>query len=219
MKKGGSSEKEDVRLLDAHVILTVLICVFVGAIFVLGMIFFGMQIEKKVLSEGTETSTASDVDIIGVSYETMNVPYLPGGNTEEASLLYSLTGKKDASSYVIKTKAEYDSILTQVKEANRRLGESGVNIATSGSLQLDEEFFQSGSVILFSVASDGLRNGYVSSLTRDEKYAITAEVRYAWGIENQQYIGMAIFVKVPNIQPKDITVNYGTAAQTDPEVK
>lgn len=216
-KKGGDNQKEDVRLLDARVVLTVIICVFAGMLLVLCLIFFGMQVERKALTSGETKQTNSDVDIIGVSFESMNIPYWPDGNTEETSLLYNLTGNKEADHYVIKTKAEYDTVLNRVNNANLKLAEKGIKIASSGSLQVDEDYFRSGSIILFSVASNGLRNGYVSSITRNEKYALTAEVRYAWGIETDAYVGMAIFVKVPNIQTKDITVNYGAAMYADPK--
>ena len=38
MKKGGNNETEDVRLLDMRVLLVTLICIFMGALFILCMI-------------------------------------------------------------------------------------------------------------------------------------------------------------------------------------
>lgn len=216
-KKGGNIEKEDVRLLDAHVILTVTVCVFIGALFVLCMIFFGMQIETRAQKAIESSKVAEDTDIIGVSYESLTVPYLPSGTTEQDSLIYKLSGGKSNDYYVIKTKTEYDTIVAQVKDMNAHLTDA--SYAIEGSMEVDENYFQSGYIVVFSIASEGLRGARVSSITRDENYSLTAEIRYARDYSLEKYIGAAMFVKVPNIQPKVITVNYGITNYVGPNDK
>ncbi|MBP5633667.1 hypothetical protein J6X13_01895 [Candidatus Saccharibacteria bacterium] len=211
-KKGG----KDVQSFDvnASVILTVTICFIIGALFVLCMIFFGMQIQTRAQKIANGSKVVEDTDIIGVSYESMTVPYLPSGNTEQESLIYKLSGGKSNDYYVVKTKSEYDTILAQVKDMNTHLADA--TYAVDGSLDVDENYFQSGYIIVFSIASEGLKNARVSSITRDEKYSLTAEIRYARDYSLDKYVGAAMFVKVPNIQPKNITVNYGISNYIEP---
>jgi len=82
-------------------------------------------------------------------------------------------------------------------------------MAQAANLDVDSDFFASGSVILFNVESEGLKSARLSSLTRDQNYNLTAEIRYEQVYADEpEYVGFAMLVKVPNIQPKAVLANY-----------
>ncbi len=211
MVKKGGDKKEDVRLLDARIILVTLICVFMGALFVLIMIFFGMRMEHSALtSSSNKASVIEDVDIIGVQKDVTVVPYRPDANTGDAILHKYCKDDKDCDYYVIKSKSEFDQITSELDAKNATLHneDSRYELQTS-YIDADNDFFASGSVILFNVESEGLADARLSSITRDQNYNLTAEIRYKQQYKEQpNYIGYAILVKVPNIQPKAVFVNY-----------
>lgn len=211
MNKKGGEKKEDVRLLDARIILVTLICVFMGALFVLIMIFFGMRMEHTALtSTGNKTSLVEDVDIIGVQSEISVIPYSPDTSSADAILRKYCKEDKDCDNYVIKNKSEYDEIVAELEAKSIKLqSENSKFMAQSSSFEVDSDFFASGSVILFNVESEGLNSARVSSITRDQNYNLTAEIRYDQSyLDTPNYVGYAILVKVPNIQPKVVLTNY-----------
>ena len=211
MTKKGGDNKEDVRLLDTRIILVTLICVFMGALFVLIMIFFGMRMEHTALtSSSNKTSVMENEDIIGVQYDHVTIPYSPDTSSADAILRKYCKDDKDCEYYVIKNKAEYDEITTELETRSVALQQKNFRyMAQAANLDVDSDFFASGSVILFNVESEGLKSARLSSLTRDQNYNLTAEIRYEQVYADEpEYVGFAMLVKVPNIQPKAVLANY-----------
>ena len=210
MKKGGNNETEDVRLLDMRALLVTLICIFMGALFILCMIFFGMQIESKHISNINESNTSvEDVDIIGLSYDAVSKNYDPESSKDGTTILDELNNGEGKGYYVIKTKEEFDSIFGRIQNRNFKLAGEHENFTPNrDTLDVDESFFASGSVVLFSVEGRGVSNGRISSVTRDAKYGLTVEIRYSQDYASTDYTASAMFVKIPNVQPKDLEVNY-----------
>ena len=210
MKKGGNNETEDVRLLDMRVLLVTLICIFMGALFILCMIFFGMQIESKHINNVNSSNTSvENVDIIGLSYEAVSKNYDPESNRTGTPILEELNGGEEKGYYVIKTKEEFDSIFSRIQNRNFKLAGEHENFTPNyDTLDVDENFFASGSVVLFSVEGRGVSNGRVSSVTRDADYGLTVEIRYSQDYASTDYTASAMFVKIPNVQPKDLEANY-----------
>lgn len=211
MAKKGGDNKEDVRLLDARIILVTLICVFMGALFVLVMIFFGMRMEHAALtSPNNQTSVMENEDIIGVQYDHVTIPYSPDDSSADAILRKYCKDDKDCEYYVVKNKAEYDEIATELETRSVALQQKDYRyMAQAANLDVDSDFFASGSVILFNVEGEGLKSARLSSLTRDQNYNLTAEIRYEQVYADEpEYVGFAMLVKVPNIQPKAVLANY-----------
>ena len=61
---------------------------------------------------------------------------------------------------------------------------------------------------MFSVEGRGVSNGRVSSVTRDADYGLTVEIRYSQDYASTDYTASAMFVKIPNVQPKELEANY-----------
>ena len=211
MTKKGGETKEDVRLLDARIILVTLICVFMGALFVLIMIFFGMRMEHSALTSANgKTSLVEDVDIIGVQYEENVIPYSPDTSSADAILRKYCKDDKDCEYYVLKSKSEYAEIASEIESRSNALQQANYRYqAEAPTLKVDSDFFASGAVILFNAEGEGLKGARISSITRDQNYNLTAEIRYEQQYsDTPEYVGYAMLVKVPNIQPKAVLANY-----------
>ena len=181
-----------------------------GALFILCMMFFGMQIESKHINNVNSSNTSvENVDIIGLSYEAVSKNYDPESNRTGTPILEELNGGEEKGYYVIKTKEEFDSIFSRIQNRNFKLaGEHESFTPNHDTLDVDENFFASGSVVLFSIEGRGVSNGRVSSVTRDADYGLTVEIRYSQDYASTDYTASAMFVKIPNVQPKDLEANY-----------
>ena len=198
--KGGKKEQES--LIDLKMVLTAIVGVLLGAVFVMTLIFAGMIIsERYYYARMASTQTEKITDVVPIEFESKSYHYYPavnGGDNEGyfESLLRVLGTNK--SYYVISTQAEYETV---VRTINSLGGE-----ASTSDFDLPNDYFNSSSLILVTAEMRGLSQFHINSITRNEGYDLRIDVSAADAYDTVNVDGRAIIIKVPNIQPENIVV-------------
>ncbi|MBR0134148.1 hypothetical protein IJM16_02690 [Candidatus Saccharibacteria bacterium] len=198
--KGGKKEKES--LIDLKMILTAIIGVMLGAVFVLTLIFTGILLNERYHTMRAEhTQKEKVVDVVSVTYDEKKYSYYPainGGDNETDfdSLLRMLGTDKDY--YLIQSQTEYANVVSTIESLGGKISTEDFN--------LPEGFFYSGSLILITAEMQGLTEFKVNSITRNEDYHLRIDVSKTASSEFYGLNGSAILIKVPNIQPDFVEV-------------
>ena len=205
-KGGEKANKNDLTAVDSKIILTTIICVFLGAVLVLGLILFGMEVNSRYLGSLDSDPTPVDnvTEVIAVRHETKTFTYNPGVDTNGSDRMYSsydtllkkIGGKNGY--YLIKSSSEYDKVINEIKLLS---GREGID-----SFEIDNDFFNSGSVILITAEKPGLSYFGINSVTRDGDYNIYINTSSVDANDTINVEGKAILVKIDNIQPKYVEV-------------
>lgn len=204
MSEKGGKKSADVEMtkVDAKVILTAIIGVFVGALVVLILMFIGMRVNENYhLNLSNKKGGESEVvtSILPIKYETMAVSY--GNNKEDAAKTLKKLGDKNGSGYVvIKSNSELTNVLDQLKMKG----------AVVDGIKVEDNFFNTGSIILINGEAKGLSHFGVETITRDQDYNIYIETSIVAANDVESVSGKAIMIKVDNIQPKHVEVKNRT---------
>jgi hypothetical protein len=202
-KGGTSANKNNSTVIDTKVVLTTAICFLAGAAIVMGLILFGMEINKKYMAlvDGDPALTDKDniTEVISVKYDSASYSYRPEVNADSSEnqepKYYTLLKKLNCEKYcLIKSNTEYEDAINQVNMLGGRTEEHG--------LQLEENFFNSGSVILITSEMEGLSYFGINSITRDGDYNIYINTSSIAANDTTNVEGDAVFIKIENIQPK-----------------
>ncbi len=201
--KGGKENKANKEsLIDLKMILTAIVGVLLGAIFILTLILTGVIVNERYRNIRAEHSQKEKIaDVVAISYDTKNYGYYPavnggGDDTDFKSLLRMLGTEKDY--LVIQSQSDYEKVVSTIASL-------GGNITTS-DLDLSENFFYSGSLILLTAEMEGLTEFKVNSITRNESYDLRIDVSKNTKSDVYGIGGEAILVKIPNIQPSVVEV-------------
>ncbi len=199
------------HMLDAKVILTTVICFLAGAALVLGMVLFGIEANQRynAMIQADENAAKSDViDIISVKYETLSYSYdvddtaLADPTASKQQTLLKKLGCIDDGYCLIKSNSEYQNILSEIKKFGGQLSEN--------DLVLDEDFFNSGSIILVASEMPGLSNFSINSITRDGSYNLYIDTSSIAANDTDDVTGKVMLIKIENIQPKQIELTERT---------
>ena len=180
------------------IVISAVFSVLLGAVAILALINFGMNVQKKFDTESKEQQAQNRVEsIIAVDYEADAFSYsgLLGSETLKDKL--GLNGEEKA--FIVDSKDK----LSQVMEAI-----TGID-GSEPFYQVSDTFFNSSSVIVVPVEAASLNSAKVKSVTRDENYNIQIDIEKDedQGAKTGKFNGRALFVKLRNIQPADVTVN------------
>ncbi len=196
---------------DTKVIFTTVICFLAGAALVLGMVLFGMEANQRynAMVAADENAVKSDViDIISVKYETLSFSYdvddtkLADPSASKQQTLLKKLGCIDDGYCLIKSNSEYQDILSEIKKFGGQLSED--------DLVLDEDFFNSGSVILVVSEMPGLSNFSINSITRDGSYKLYIDTSSIAANDTVDVTGKVTLIKIENIQPKQVELTERT---------
>lgn len=198
----GEEEQQDnhshisTNYVNYKIVLSAIFSVLLGAVAVLALVNFGMNVQRKFDGEvEAEEKKEHITEIIAVDYQadTFGYTVLEGGE----SLLKKLEVGENESSYTVISKDE----LGKVTEAIAGYG------GASPFYQIEDSFFNSSSVIVVPLETAGLTDLQVKSVTRDENYNIQIDLASTKDKSIADVSGRVVFVKLSNIQPSYVTIN------------
>ena len=198
--KGGKKSKEN--SVDLKMILTAIVGVLLGAIFVLSLILTGAIVSERYREVRTQHAQGEKItDVVAISYDAKHYSYKPTVDKDEAasefsSLLQSLGSNK--SYYLIESQSDYEKVVSA-------LASLGAEISVK-DFENSEKFFYSGSIVLVTAEMHGLSSFVINSITRNENYNLRIDVTKADANDTIDVAGEAYLIKIPNIQPADVEI-------------
>ena len=168
MKKG-ELKKDSKDYLNYKTILTTMLCTLVGVLFILCLIFVGMEMASK---DRRSIFTSNDVEVIPVYYEQQQVGYeiedwQISQDTDTPYIFSDFNTKYYGKDYaVINSKTQLDQLM---QTAASVAGETDFH-------DMDSSFFETGSVIAVALEKKDYYSYNISSVTRDENYNLQINV-------------------------------------------
>ena len=129
--------------INSKIILTTVVVVLLGAVFLLALVFFGMQISEKYNQEiETPDQPAANqpvLETIKVEHEDVSTTYIPDQNTspEYKNSLMHKYGVDDAEYAILRSESDLEDF---VETINSTLGEG----ATQFVYSVGNDFFSNG---------------------------------------------------------------------------
>ena len=209
MAQSKNTDKKPAEHSILKISFAALLSVFTGAALILGSISFGMNVQRNIDERNGKTGGSGDISVIGVDYSSELFNYVYGGgygtkedvaNEPKNKLLKRIGASEDDNYYIIDSSSKLDN----VKSAISYYAGSNINYS------VESNFFYTGSVILVNKEAYGLSGLKVRSVSRDGNYNIQIDVDETYGNDNvlDGGNGSALLVKVGNIQPKSVKVNF-----------
>lgn len=199
------SEDQDNKSNNIKIAITAVISVLFGAAFIMALILFGMRVQNNIDNKAAEKKKADEIITINsVDFETASFSYsIPNADKDSVgNYLQMLIGDKDVDAksgyYLINSKSKLEDVMNAIRAAS---GDETL------SYDVDDNFFNSGSVIAVIREAKKLDKFEVVTVTRDADYnlQIDANEKYDSDAKDEK-VGRVVFVKISNIQPKDIEV-------------
>lgn len=199
------SEEHDIQSNNIKIAITAVISVLFGAAFIMALILFGMRVQGNIDNKAAEKKKADEiVTINSVDFETAAFSYsIPNADKDGVgNYLQMLIGDKDVDAksgyYLINSKSKLDDVMNAIRAAS-----GNENI----SYNIDASFFNSGSIIAVIREAKKLDKFEVVTVTRDVDYNLQIDANEKYGSDaKDEKVGRVVFVKISNIQPKDIEV-------------
>lgn len=195
--------EEDNKSNNTKIAVTAIMTILFGFVFILALILFGMRVQNNIDAKKEEKKRSEEiVTINSVDFTTSSFAYkAPDSAIESKNYLINKIKNGAEQDYLV---INSNSMLEDVMNAIR--GTSGDNTI---SYSVDENFFNSGSVIAVTREASKLGSFEVKTVTRDADYNLQIDATEKIDGENpaEGYInGYVVFVKISNIQPKNIEV-------------
>lgn len=199
------SEEHDIQSNNIKIAVTAVISVLFGAAFIMALILFGMRVQNNIDNKAAEKKKADEiVTINSVDFETTSFSYsIPNAEKDqEGNYLQMLIGDKDISAksgyYLINSKSKLDDVMNAIRAASGN---------ETLSYNVDDGFFNSGSVIAVIRETKKLDKFEVVTVTRDADYNLQIDANEKYNSDaKDERVGRVSLVKISNIQPKDIEV-------------
>lgn len=199
-----SEEEQDAKSNNIKIAITAVMSILLGAAFIMALILFGMKFQSNLDAKAEEKKKSEEiVTINSVDFDTDSFSYTaPANDGSDMTQLVNTIKKDTNESYLV---IDSNSMLEDVLNALR--GMSGDN---NISYSVEDGFFNSGSIVLVTHEAATLSDFEVKTVTRDAEYNLQIDVSAKYEDKDQDTIdGRAAFVKIRNIQPKNIEVKEG----------
>ena len=203
-----TEEEKRLESNNFRIIITAVISCLLGASIILAMILFGMNVQKKINDEKEESAKAEKIySIISVDYSTASFDYdatksvKSDGSRLNNYLISLYDSALDQNYFVIDSMDKLNDVMTIIRNNSEN---------KDITYDIDDKFFNSSSIIMVTAESDSLTSFDVKTVTRDEDYNIqidATEHHEENNCEKTCVAGRAVFVKIRNIQPINVTVN------------
>ena len=201
---------------NSKIILTTVVVVLLGAVFLLALVFFGMQISEKYNQEvdtpEQPTTNQPVLETIKVDHEDISTTYIPDQNpsSEYKNSLMHKYGVDDAEYVILRSESDLEEF---VETINSTLGEN----ATPFVYSVGNDFFSNGTVIAVAKEDAGLTKATIDDVYRDEDYNIHLSGHYASPSDTTSLSGIVTFIQIQNIQPKTVDLVWNNSqAQVEP---
>ena len=202
-------ERNEKRIEESNkikIIVTAVLTVLLGFAFILALVNFGMGVQRDFDNkQSKEKESEKVVSILGVNFSSESLYYpvtllADDANMQPKNALFSAMGiNEDDAYYLIDSPDRLDKVLTAIKT----LG------GDTKSYAVEENFFQTGSVILVNSERADLATIEAVTAARDEDYNVQVDVKVSTSEavkKDDRLNGGAVLIKVPNIQPKKVDV-------------
>lgn len=186
---------------------TVVMFVF-GAALLLTLVWVGINIGSSKLFNPVEERDEEQIsEIIDIDYDSVVLSYGLGDKEPSQSKAgYLLQSYGATENYaVIKSTAQLERLQSLYR------AQYAYDADFAELLNVDSSFFTSGSVIAITKESKDSMNVSISSVFRDEKYNLSATLktdRIATEEAQDGLKGYLALIRVENIQPKKVNVNF-----------
>lgn len=207
MEEKGGATKKDGKYIESHHMLLIFMIVLNFVVLVLCLVFLGMQLyrrEENIANMELENQSGEYIieikplrfDTLGkASYESASANQNGGSSIIDGTVV-------DGAEYkIVNTGSELANVLSAIRNsATVAQGLDYVNV--------DESFFETGSVLVVAIEEKGLENFQIGKLTRDENGAVTVVANYTANSEIENTYGSVVILKVENVQPKSLTLDF-----------
>ena len=214
-EKGGNQEESkgniSTNYVNSRIVAMVAIAVVFCAVFITGLVVFGMRFIEIGKERPDRPSAQLPSESIEIKYEKTASGYLPADRGSDvaykSSLLHSIG--IDSDEYVIiKSTSEMQKFVSAVNELNEFDDDKF-------SYKVEEDFFESGAIVVIAKEEVSLSGICINSVHRDENYNIIIDASYSTENDTMEYGGEFVLLKIQNIQPKSVAVNWTEESVSD----
>lgn len=183
--------------------------VILGACFIFAVVFAAVRLgASEFFRENPEQAKSDGEELLLLSYKEESLLYSLGDKEEKdsGSYLFEDYGLSGDSGQLVITRL---SQLNSLQESYNKFADGPVDLAML--LGVNEEFFDSGSVIAVAVEGKYIGSLQTIKLSRDENYGLSINMLRTNLTDEQfatapQLAGYLNLIKVENVQPKQLTV-------------
>lgn len=183
--------------------------VILGACFIFAVVFAAVRLgASEFFRENPEQAKSDGEELLLLSYKEESLLYSLGDKEEKesGSYLFEDYGLSGDSEQLVITRL---SQLNSLQESYNKFADGAVDFATL--LGVNEEFFDSGSVIAVAVEGKYIGSLQTIKLSRDENYGLSINMLRTNLTDEHfattpQLAGYLNLIKVENVQPKQLTV-------------
>lgn len=183
--------------------------IILGACFIFAVVFAAVRLgASEFFRENPEQAKSDGEELLLLSYKEESLLYSLGDKEEKDSGSYLLEdyGLSGDSGQLVITRL---SQLNSLQESYNKFADEAVDFAML--LGVNEEFFDSGSVIAVAVEGKYIGSLQTIKLSRDENYGLSINMLRTNLTDEHftttpQLAGYLNLIKVENVQPKQLTV-------------
>lgn len=183
--------------------------VILGACFIFAVVFAAVRLgASEFFRESPEQAKSDGEELLLLSYKEESLLYSLGDKEEKdsGSYLFEDYGLSGDSGQLVITRL---SQLNSLQESYNKFADGAVDFAML--LGVNEEFFDSGSVIAVAVEGRYIGSLQTIKLSRDENYGLSINMLRTnltdeYFASTPQLAGYLNLIKVENVQPKQLTV-------------
>lgn len=191
---------------NTKIAVTAIMSILFGVVFILALILFGMRVQNNIDAQKEEKKRSEEiVTINSVDFDTDSFGYQAPADGDDMTnyLVNAIKADTNENYLVINSNSMLEDVLNALRGAS---GDNGI------SYSVDEGFFNSGSIILVTGEAARLSDFSVKTVTRDAQYNLQIDATAEYNDSNLDTIdGRAVFVKIRNIQPKNVEVKVEKA--------
>ena len=211
-EKGGAKDEPSKKGLASNyinykIVLTAIMTVLIGAAVIMSMIFYGMKLSQKYEEDKRLANQPAPAveKVIEVEYEEESFAYSTDhvySETEHSQSLVLENLDVKQPYLIVNTPEKLDEVLDAIARVR---GEN------RPEYKVDEGFFVSSSIIVTAVQDRGFERANITGVHRDASYNISITIEKMSPFDTQTYSGAVYFIKVPNIQPTEVSVKINEA--------
>jgi len=219
-EQGGDSEEQSKKVstnyVNSKIVITTVIVLLLGIIFVLVLILFGMHASRNYREGEPAHSThtpeePADENVI-VEYEEVTTSYAAARENPNGfkNSLMSKYGIDDAEYAIIRSSDELEDFVAAVNSMNTSAD------ATLFVYNVSPDFFMTGSVIAVAKEDAGFGQMTIEEVYRDRDYNIHVIGYYSSPYDTLTVSGKVSLIQIQNIQPKTVSVVWDNEAAIQP---
>ena len=198
------SQKVSTNYVNSKIVVTAVIMLLLGIIFILVLILFGMYASQNYREDKPAHSTSSpqkpaDENVL-VEYEEVTTNYAAAQDNPNGFVnsLMSKYGVNDAEYAIIRSNDELEDFVAAINSTNTSEN------ATPFVYSVNSDFFATGTVVAVAKEDAGLDHMTIEEVYRDGDYNIHIIGNYSSSYDTTKVYGTLSLIQIQNIQPKTV---------------